>query len=162
MALFCPGCCLYHHRCRWHSAPGHHRQVLWPGQGVLPWYHSQGKSSHLGVTAGAIHGCDCWCYLWVWLLVLSMGMTAGAIHGCDCWCYLWVWLLVLSMGVTAGAIYGCDCWCYLQGSHTTGKTGKVREIEYCAPGPGKVLKLDKCGQSPGKVREKETGAVPHF
>ena len=49
-----------------------------------------------------------------------------------------------------------------QGSHTTGKTGKVREIEYCAPGPGKVLKLDKCGQSPGKVREKETGAVPHF
>ena len=49
-----------------------------------------------------------------------------------------------------------------QGSHTTGKTGKVREIEYCAPGPWKVLKLDKCGQSPGKVREKETGAVPHF
>ena len=51
---------------------------------------------------------------------------------------------------------------WLQGSHTTGKTGKVREIEYCAPGPGKILKLDKCGQSPGKVREKETGAVPHF
>ena len=51
---------------------------------------------------------------------------------------------------------------FVQGSHTTGKTGKVREIEYCAPGPGKVLELDKCGQSPGKVREKETGAVPHF
>ena len=42
-----------------------------------------------------------------------------------------------------------------QGSHATGKTGKVREIEYWAPGPGKVLKLDKCVQSPGKVLEKK-------
>ena len=42
-----------------------------------------------------------------------------------------------------------------QGSHATKKTGKVREIEYCAPGPGKVLKLDKCRQSLGKVLEKK-------
>ena len=47
-------------------------------------------------------------------------------------------------------------WLYgIQGSHATGKTGKVREIEYCAPGPGKVLKLDKCGQSPGKETHPE-------
>ena len=42
-----------------------------------------------------------------------------------------------------------------QGSHETGKTGKIREIEYCAPGPGKVLRLDKCRQSLGKVLEKK-------